>query len=107
MNINRYNYEEFFILYLDNELDSESRREVEVFAQANPDLKAELDMLTQSKLIPDPNVSFTDKDSLMRFHDSSVGLNNYEEWLIAYIDNELSPEERKDAENFIAGNPSI
>jgi hypothetical protein len=107
MKLNRNNYEEYFILYLDNELDSESRREVEAFAQENPDLKAELDMLLQSKLTPEADISFADKDSLMRFHHSTISLANYEEWLIAYIDNELPEEDRKDAERFIAGNPSI
>src|SRR5262245_31256432 len=43
----------------------------------------------------------------MRFHDSSISLVNYEEWLTAYIDDELSEDERADAEKFIAGNPSI
>jgi hypothetical protein len=107
MNIDRYNYEEYFILYLDNELDAESRLEVEAFAEQNPDLKAELDLLTQSKLAPDTNISFSDKGTLMRFHDSSVSLANYDEWLTAYIDNELTEAEKEDAERFIAGNPSI
>jgi hypothetical protein len=107
MKLSRNNYEEYFILYMDNELDSKSRLEVESFAQENPDLKAELDMLMQSKLTPDDDISFLDKDSLMRFHQSTITLDNYQEWLVAYIDNELTKEDREDAERFIAGNPSI
>jgi hypothetical protein len=37
MNINRHNYEEFFILYMDNELGSEDRRLVEEFVQKHPE----------------------------------------------------------------------
>ena len=107
MNINRNNYEEYFILYLDNELDSESRRQVEAFAQQNPDLKAELDTLLQSKLIPDADISFSDKGSLMRFDNASISVANYEEWLTSYIDNELTEGERNDVEVFVAGNPAI
>jgi hypothetical protein len=107
MNINRHNYEEFFILYLDNELSAEELREVEAFAQQNPDLKAELDMLQQSKLTPDTGINFMDKGSLMRFENSSINLTNYEEWLIAYVDNELNEEDRKQVEHFIASNPAI
>ena len=33
MKLNRNNYEEYFILYMDNELDSDDRREVEAFVQ--------------------------------------------------------------------------
>jgi len=107
MKLNRNNYEEYFILYLDNELDSECRREVEAFAKQNPDLKAELDLLAQSKLAPDEEINFTEKGSLMRFDSSSVSLSNYEEWLTSYIDDELTEGERGDVEVFIAGNPAI
>ena len=107
MNINRNNYEEYFILYLDNELDSESRREVEAFAQQNPDLKAEMDLLLQSRLVPDAGISFTGKGSLMRFDSASISLSNYEEWLTSYIDDELTTGERNDVEVFVAGNPAI
>src|SRR6476646_4927232 len=106
MKLNRYNYEEYFILYLDNELDSEGRQEVEAFVQANPDLKAELDMLRQSKLVPDADISFTDKDALLRFDNSSISLANYEEWLTAYIDDEVTDEQRIDIETFMASNPA-
>lgn len=107
MKLNRNNYEEYFILYLDNELMAEDRLQVETFVRENPDLKAELDLLLQSKLLPDTDIILTDKGPLMRFDNPSVSLNNYEEWLIAYIDNELTEEERKDTEQFIAANPSI
>ena len=107
MKLNRYNYEEYFILYMDNELSSDDRREVEMFLQENPDLKAELDMLLHSRLAPDTDIHFTDKGSLMRFGSNSVNMTNYEEWLLSYIDDELDNEERKEVEDFIAANPAV
>jgi hypothetical protein len=106
MNINRYNYEEYFILYLDNELSDEDRHQVEIFVQENTDLKAELGMLLQSKLIPDANINFDNKEMLM-VKDSSISITNYEEWLLSYIDNELIEEERNDVERFVAANPIV
>ncbi|MFC0776090.1 anti-sigma factor family protein [Terrimonas alba] len=109
MKISRHNYEEYFILYLDNELSSEDRREVELFVQDNPDLKTELDLLQQSQLIPDTSIVFSDKEELMRVSgaDTIINTANYEEWLICYVDNELTPAQKIAVEEFVAAHPAI
>ena len=63
MNIDRNNYEEFFLLYVDNELSAADRKAVELFVQHNADLKAELDMLQQTVFNAD-DVVFEHKTSL-------------------------------------------
>lgn len=101
MNINRHNYEEYFILYLDNELSSDQRRGVEEFARLHPDLQEELELLQQTKFIPDEQVIFSQKEELLFSGVSSfISISNYEEWLVAYIDNELTPEQRTAVEIF-------
>jgi anti-sigma factor RsiW len=115
MNINRHNYEEHFILYMDNELSSDERRMVEAFVQQHPDLQEELDILLQYKLVPDTNITFTGKEELMKVNlpvrqaggDTPVTLTNYEEWLVLYMDNELSGEQKVTVEQFIANNSSV
>lgn len=108
MNINRHNYEEFFILYLDNELSQEERSHVELFLQAHPDLAEELAMLQRAKLVPDNELVYAGKETLMiNSGHSFITLNNYEEWLLLYTDNELSAEERTAVEKFISLNPAI
>jgi len=108
MNINRHNYEEYFILYMDNELNSAERRMLEIFVQHNPDLEDELEVLLQSKLVPDNTIVFDGKEELLKMADSSaIDLTNYEEWLTLYIDNELSPEQKKQVESFIALHPQV
>ena len=62
MNISRHNYEEFFILYMDNELLPEERRAVEAFIELHPDLKEELDLLQQFKVKPESVIVFIGKD---------------------------------------------
>jgi anti-sigma factor RsiW len=111
MNINRHNYEEYFILYMDNELSSEDRRLVEAFVQSNPDLKDELEMLLQYKLEPDTTITFSGKEKLLMMpqikEQGAITTANYEEWLVLYIDNELNTAQKIQVENFIALNPLV
>src|SRR5690606_20592947 len=107
MQINRHNYEEFFILYMDNELDMEGRRRVEEFVALHPDLKDELELLQQFKLQPDTDITFTGKEELLRINgETPVTLTNYEEWFTQYTDNELNAAQRKAVEEFVEKNPS-
>jgi hypothetical protein len=107
MNIDRHNYEEYFLLYIDNELSVDQKKQVEVFVQQNPDLEEELVMLKQSRLIPDDSIVFNKKHLLMKEENAShpsnhsfINLNNYEQWLIMYVDDELSAEEKLTVERF-------
>ena len=84
MNINRHNYEEFFLLYVDNELSAEERNAVEVFVQENADLKKELLLLHQTVINTDA-VVFENKNSLFKKEISPL-----QENLLLYLDNELS-----------------
>ena len=108
MNINRHNYEEFFILYMDNELGSDDRSMVEAFVLQHPDLKEELELLLQYKLSPDIEILFPGKEELIKVNgETPITLTNYQEWLVLYIDNELNANQRKEVDKFITNNPSI
>ncbi len=108
MKIDRHNYEEFFILYMDNELPADERRMVELFAQQNADLQEELNMLMQSRMIPDNELVFADKDSLFKTGGlSAINMNNYEEWFLCYADNELNADQKKEVEKFITNRSSL
>lgn len=108
MYINRHNYEEFFILYLDNELGREDRESVELFVQGNPDLAEELNLLRQTRFAADPAVVFEGREELMRpAGGQGITPGNYEEWLLLYIDNELTAGQRTAVENFAATHPAI
>ncbi len=84
MNINRHNYEEFFLLYVDNELSAAEQNAVEVFVQENTDLKEELLMLQQTVFNTDA-VVFENKHTLLKEE-----LTPLQENLLLYVDNELT-----------------
>lgn len=105
MNINRNNYEEFFLLYVDNELNVEERTAVENFAEQNPDLGKELEMLQQVTLADD-TVQFEQKEVLFKTA-NSIALENYEEYFLLSVDNELSEQQRHEVEKFVLQHPEL
>ena len=93
--ITRDNYEEFFLLYVDNELPEDKRRLVERWVADNPDLEEEWQALLQCRLDPeaDERVVFTNKEALLK-----RGEDHYEENLLLYIDGELDEKGRRAVE---------
>ncbi len=91
MNINRHNYESFFLLYADKELSAAEREAVEFFVEQNPDLKEEFDQL-QELILPADRLSF-DKSGLFKNEDSISPL---EEKMLLHIDGELNQAQAKE-----------
>ncbi|GAB3413836.1 anti-sigma factor family protein [Niabella aquatica] len=86
MQINRHNYEEFFLMYVDLELSAAEREMVDAFIQQNPDLKAELDLLRYTVSGSEKDIHLEDKEKLM-------AINGFrEEDLLTYLDEEIAPE---------------
>jgi len=108
MNISRYNYEECFLLYVDNELTPAERGLVEAFVLQNPDLEEEFTMLKQSQLKPDASLVWEDKSVLFRSEkDQLIDLQNYETFFLLYVDNELNVGERRVVESFVSQHPAL
>lgn len=107
MNINRHNYEEYFLLYVDNELNIVQRKAVESFIAENPDLKAELVILQESVLPADEHIVFSNKESLLRTATAPNPVNetNCEEYFVLYADDELTNEQKDLVEQFVYRNP--
>lgn len=87
MTITKHNYEEFFLLYVDNELNAQEKKAVEDFVANNPELGEELEMLLQTQLQA-PLLTF-DKTDLYKPEVFDEAL------LVQYLDNELNDEERR------------
>lgn len=107
MNINRNNYEEFFLLYADNELSAAEKAAVDAFVEQHPDLKRELQMLQQTILPHAEETIFPDKELLFRTTDldSLVNITNYESFFVRYTDDELNNEEKAATELFVYKHP--
>lgn len=105
MNITRHNYEELFMLYADNELSPEQCREVEMFVEANPDLKSELDLFRSLKLEEDPAITLGDKSFL--FRKETVAREEVQTLMLLHLDGELPAAEAASLEARISGDQSL
>jgi hypothetical protein len=107
--ITRNNYEEYFLLYADDELSAAEKVAVEEFVNENPDLRAELIAFQQLKIKPESNIVFENKNLLFKQsnENSFININNYEEYFLLYADDELNDETKKVVEKFVHANPSL
>ncbi len=103
MNINRKNYEEYFLLYADNELAAADRDMVEAFLATNPDLQEEMQMLQEAVLMPEP-IMFEDKESLLKPQPIDAAI---QQQLILLLDNELAGADKRNIESLIKNNEVI
>lgn len=108
MEINLHNYEEFFLLYTDNELDAVQRETVERFVEEHPGLKEELDSLLQTKLPTVFPIMAFDKSVLYKSESvNEPAVPEISEQLMLYIDNELGENERKLVEGLALKNKDV
>jgi hypothetical protein len=107
MNINRNNYERFFLLYADNELSDAEKNMVNLFVQQNTDLEEEFLMIQQSVVSPDKNLTLGDKNFLLRQEQTLISEDNYEEIFILYNDGQLDEHEKRQTVNFINQHPEF
>lgn len=107
MNINRNNYEEYFLLYADNELSPVERKVVEIFVQENTDLKEEFLMIQMTLNVPDEGIKLSDKSFLQKEAAPFINENNYEEVFVLYHDNELSVSQKTEVDDFVANNTGL
>lgn len=73
MKINTTNYEEYFLLYIDNELSAEQKTAVENFIEVNPRYQKEFKLLKQTVLAPEP-IEYEDKILLYRLEEMEASL---------------------------------
>jgi hypothetical protein len=98
--INKDNYEEYFLLYVDNELTAVEKMEVDSFIEKNPGLKMELQMFLGTRLELE-EVKMEDLEELYRHSGQGlISQESFEEFQLLSIDNELNEDEEKAIEKY-------
>jgi hypothetical protein len=90
MKIDRHNYEEYIIDFLEGQLNSEGLQAMQLFLQHNPDIEDEVESMRQTELTVD-GINYTAKNKLYRKINSITEINekNFEELCIAYLEGDL------------------
>ncbi len=110
MNINRENYEIWFLDYFEGRLSQKQVKELIAFLELHYDLKKEFDEFENVSLPPEKNIIFNAKESLKKNVIVPVGTineKNYEEFFIAEIENELTKEKKDQLSFFVEKNPHL
>ena len=108
--INKHNYEEIFLDYLEGRLDAAQTDALLQFLDANPRLNEELQGIELIRLEPDHNVAFHPKSKLKKPGIQAVeGIdeNNYEEIFVAGAENDLNETEILKLRRFLQKNPFL
>jgi hypothetical protein len=96
------NYEEYFLLYVDNELTPAEREEVEAFIAQHPELNTELQMLLDTRLDLEV-LPMAGREKLYRQEEPGlINHDNVEEFQVLMLDDELGKDDRAALEKYHA-----
>ena len=93
MEINRHNYEPYFIDFVDGKLNADGLAMLHSFLAANPDLASELEEFKHlSASFSDDNLAFPEKNNLKRNINDFVKITdgNFDEFCVALFENDLN-----------------
>jgi hypothetical protein len=108
MEINRLNYEIYFLDYLEGNLPGHLVREFELFLQMNPDLKDELALMESEVMVglPEEEILFDAKDLLKKKVSVYSDHNDlFETHCIAAMEGDLSIAEQAAFDQYLSENP--
>ena len=92
MDINRDNYEIFFVDYMDGKLSSGDENRLMAFLVQNPDIAEELEGIKKCVLEP-VDIQYSAKEGLKKTFSQGMGIDDFDYLCIANIEGELAPDE--------------
>ena len=103
MNINRTNYESWFLDYFEGNLSAEQVAEMFLFLDQHPELQQEFESFELIKLDNIEEDVFEKKQSLHKSEVITVA--NIQQWLLDQAEGQLNPEQLQQLQSFLAANP--
>jgi hypothetical protein len=110
MNIDRTNYEVFFLDFFEGSLSDEQCQRLIAFLEENPDLKHEFDLFDFVGLDAADLPIFKNKESLKKTEEiqlNVISLQNYNDFFIAWHEGDLTDQQKIETQMFVEENPSL
>jgi hypothetical protein len=106
--INSNNYEEYLIDYLDGSLNPKLEAELLSFLEQHPDIESEIEGLNMIRLETE-NLVYDFKEGLKKSirETGEITIDNFENFAIAFYEDDLSPREQEQLQNFIKDHPAL
>ncbi|HSV88413.1 MAG TPA: hypothetical protein VLH61_07205, partial [Bacteroidales bacterium] len=104
MNIDKSNFEAFFLDYYEGNLSPHQEESLMAFLDSEPELRAVFEEFEMIKCSDSGSVSCSFKDRLKR---GVITGHNFEWYFAAYLEGDLDLEERKMVEAFASASPSM
>jgi len=108
MEINRKNYEAYFLDYWENNLAPDQVTELFVFLEQNPGLKEEFESFENISMLPDKKIRFEPKEALKKHElipTDHIDGKNYDEYMVRVLEGDLTEDESIELKAFIELNP--
>ena len=110
MNINKDNYEVFFLDYFEGKLSPAEIEELLDFLKQHPEVNSEFEGFEMVSLVPDDKILFERKELLQKsgnLAEEPITVRNIDEFLITELEGILSFNGTKQLNEFISSNPSF
>lgn len=109
MDINRENYEIFFLDYYEGAISEEAKLQLIAFLEVNPDLKEEFESFENICITDTSNsITFDFKESLKKQNTTTlINATNYHEFFIADTEGDLLPAQKKQLDVFLSQNTHL
>lgn len=113
MEINRNNYQAWFLDYKENTLDAKQQQMLVAFLQNHADLQDEFLDFNEDRLLtltPDDALVFLPKQKLKKLEIvpfGNIGQDNYDDFIIAHLEHDLDENQQSEFASFIALNPAV
>ena len=102
--INRNNYEQFFLDYLEGNLNPSDLEGFKEFLAKNPDLAQELTEFETVELKSE-SIQYTSKQNLKKNSYATINESNFDEFCISYIEKNLTELDKNTLQSYIHSNP--